>query len=84
MGVPQNTKHFIFWLCNMKQSNFRHFNTNRKNFIEMVNFFWKEAKTAPKRPILFCLVCQGVFGISTTIPYKSIVDFRRLSNISED
>ena len=27
-----------------------------------------EAKTALKRPILFCLVYQGVFGHFTTIP----------------
>ena len=50
-----NTKHFIFFgLCNMKQLNFGHFNTSSKKFFETVNFFHKEAKTAPKRPILTC------------------------------
>ena len=50
-GYLDNTKHFIFWLCNMKQLNFRHFNTNSKKFFETVHFFQKEAKTAPNRPI---------------------------------
>ena len=49
-------KHFLFLAVNMKQLNFRHFNTNSKKFCETVNFFLKGAKTAPKRPILFCLV----------------------------
>ena len=85
-----NTKHFIFWLCNMEQLNFRHFNTNSKIFFETVIFFHKEAKAAPKGPILFCLVYQGVFGHFTTIPDyfrrspKTTNDSRRLSKISED
>ena len=54
-GYFDNTKHFIFWFCSMKQLNFRHFNTNSKKFFE-TNFFQKEAKTAPKMPILFRLV----------------------------
>ena len=43
-----NSKHFIFWLSNRKQLNFRHFNfnTNSNKFFETVNFFQKEAKTA--------------------------------------
>ena len=40
----------------MKQINFRHFNTNSKKSFETVIFSQKEAKTAQKRPILFCLV----------------------------
>ena len=44
-----NTKHFIFWLCNIKQLNFRHFNTNGKKCSVTVNFIQKETKTAPKR-----------------------------------
>ena len=55
MRYLYNTKHFIFWLCNMKQSNFRHFNNESKKFFEIVIFFFqKEEKTASKRPILFC------------------------------
>ena len=27
-GYLDSTKHFIFWLCSMKQLNFRHFNAN--------------------------------------------------------
>ena len=88
-GYLDNTKHFIFGLCNMKQLNFRHFNTNRIKFFETVNFFQKEAKTPPKRPILFCLY-QGVFSHFTTIPDyfrrfpKATDDSRRLSQISKD
>ena len=52
----------------MEQLDFRHFNTNSKIFFETVIFFHKEAKAAPKGPILFCLVYQGVFGHFTTIP----------------
>ena len=66
-GYLDNTKHIIFWLCNLKQLNFWHFNTNSKKVFETVNFYKKEAKTAPKRPILFYLVYQGVFGHFTTI-----------------
>ena len=67
-GYLDNTKHLIFWFCNTQQLNFRYFNINSKKFFEIVNFSQKEAKTAPKRPILFCLVYQGVFGHFTTIP----------------
>ena len=79
-GYLDNTKHLIFWFCNTKQLNFRYFNINSKKFFEIVNFSQKEAKTAPKRPILFCLVYQGVFGHFTTIPDY----FRRFPKISED
>ena len=90
-GSSMTIKHFLFLALNMKQLNFRHFNTNSKKFCETVNFFPKGAKTAPKRPILFCLVCQGVFGHFATIPDyfirrfpKATDDSRRLSKMSED
>ena len=51
LGYLDNPKHFILWLCNIKQLNFSHFNTNSKKFFETVNFFLKEAKTAPRRPM---------------------------------
>ena len=84
-----NTKHFIFWLCNMKQINFRQFNANSKKFFETVDFSQKEAKTAPIRPILFCLVYEGVLGHFTTIPDyfrrfpKATDDSRRLTKRSD-
>ena len=85
-------KHFLFLAVNMKQLNFRHFNTNSKKFCETVNFFLKGAKTAPKRPSKRpSLVYQGVFGHFETIPDyfirrfpKATDDSRRLSKISED
>ena len=64
----------------MKQLNFRHFNTNRKKITVTVNFSQKETKTAPKRPILFCLVYQEIFSHFPTIPDH----FRRLTKIPED
>ena len=60
----------------MKQLNFRHFNTNSKKFIVTVNFIQKETKTAPKRPILFCLVVRRLSNISK--------DYRRCPQTSED
>ena len=89
-GYLDNTKHFIFWLFKMKQLSFRHFNTNSKknlwNNIYICFFFQKEAKPAPKRPILFCLVYQAVFGHFTTIFRRfpnTIEDFRRQTNSSD-
>ena len=47
-GYRDNSKHFIFWLCNMKQLNFRHFNTNSNKFFETVNFSRKKQKRLKK------------------------------------
>ena len=74
----------------MKQINLRQYKANFKKFFETVDFSQKDAKTAPIRPILFCLVCEGVFGHFTTIPDyfrrfpKATDDSRILSKISED
>ena len=76
-GHLDNTKHLIFWL---KQLNFRHFRTNRKKFTVTVNFSQKETKTAPKRPILICLVYQEVFSHFPTIPDH----FGRFPKTTED
>ena len=82
-GYLDNTKHFIFWLCNMKQLNFRHFNTNIKKFYKTVFFFHKEAKTAPKRPILFFNIIKKFWAI---LRWFRIIpeDFWRLPYISEN
>ena len=63
-------------LYNIRQLNFRHFNTNSKKFTVTVNFIQKETKSAPK--------------LSESSP-KSIrmfpiisEDFRRLPKISEE
>ena len=47
MGVLDNTKHFIFWLCNMEQLNFRHFNTNSQKLFE-TNFIPERSKNGTK------------------------------------
>ena len=52
----------FFSFCNLKQLNIRYFNTNRKKFSVTVNFIQKEAKTGPKRVLLFCSVYQEVLG----------------------
>ena len=90
-GYLDNTKHLIFWLCNMKQLNFRHFNTNSKKLTLTVNFIQKETKTASKRPILFCLVLyQEVFGHFPTIRNhfgrfpKTFEHSRRFPKTTED
>ena len=89
-GYLDNTKHLIFGVCSIKQLNFKHFNTNSKKFTVTVNFIRKETKTAPKRPKLFCLVYQEVFGHLPTIPDhigrfpKTTEDSRRLPKILED
>ena len=66
----------------MKQVNFWHFKTNSKKFFETVNFFQKEAKTAPKRPILFFYIKE----FSAILRQCRIIseDFRRLPTIPED
>ena len=63
----------FFSSCNLKQWNIRYFNTNRKKFSVRVNFIQKEAKTAPKRVLLFF---QFIKKFSAT--------FRRIPIILED
>ena len=88
-GYLDNTKHLllIFWLCNIKKLNFRHFNTNSKKFTVTVVFFSERNKTAPEKPILFCLVFQGVFGYLSE-DYrrcrKAVEDVQRQQNIYEE
>ena len=67
----------------MKELNYKHFKTNSKKFFETVLFFQKEAKTAPKKQILFCLVHQGVFGHQVRQFQIISEDFRRLATIPE-
>lgn len=51
-GNLDNTKHLIYWLCNMKQLNFRHFHTELK-FTETVNFSKKKQKRLQKGQYYF-------------------------------
>ena len=83
-GYLDNTKHLllIFWLCHIKKLNFRHFNTNSKKFTVTVVFFSERNKTAPEKPILFCLVFQGVFGYLSEA--KTTEGVGRLSKMSKD
>ena len=73
----------------MKQLNFRHFNTDRKKFTVTVNFGHKDVNTAPKRPILSCLLYQQDFSHFRTIPDhfgrfpKIPEDFRRFPKATE-
>ena len=71
----RSCKNLIFWICNMKQLNFSHFNTNSK-------FFLKETKTAPENVNII------LFSISTSFrPYPTIPDyledFQRVPKIHE-
>ena len=80
-----NTKHLIFWLCNMKQLNFIGiFILTIKDSLKQHFFFQKEAKTAPIRPILFCLVYQAEF-LAMLRQFRIIAEnFRRLPRILKD
>ena len=51
-GYLDNTKHLllIFWLCNIKKLNFRHFNTNSKKFtVTVVFFFFREKQNGSRK-----------------------------------
>ena len=55
-----------------------------KDSLKQVLFFQKEAKTTPKRPILFCLVYQAEF-LAMLRQFRIIAeDFRRLPRILKD
>ena len=64
-----------------------YFNTDSKQFTVTVNFFHKETKMVPKRPILCGLVYQRVFGAffdNFPIFEKIPEDCRRLPKTNED
>ena len=82
-GCLDNTKHLIFWLCNTKQLNFRHFNTNSKRFTRTVNIFLKETKTALKGKYYFVLrIYQGVYSPFPTIS-DHVIRFPKTAEDSE-
>ena len=84
----------MFWLSNMKQLNFGHFNTDSKKFTVTVIFFPEQNKNKNsskfKANIICFLVNQGVFGNSPTIPDyirrfpKTTEDSQKLAKISKD
>ena len=68
----------MFWSCNMKQLNFKHFNINSKKFTVTVIFFHNETQTSPKNPIMIIL-------FSTSRGFRSFCDNSHLfQKISED
>ena len=95
-GYHDNTKHFIFWLCNMKQLNFRHFNTNCKKFFETVIFFPERGKNGGQKAkvILFSIsrnfrpfydnagLFQEISEGYRRFP-KAVEDFRRVTKGSD-
>ena len=75
-GLFDNTKHLIFGSENIKQLNFRHFNTNSEKKITVtVIFFQEDTKISPIRQMLSCLVYQGLEAIFWQFP-KTTQDFR--------
>ena len=54
-GYLDNTKHLIFWLCNMKQLNFRRFNTNTKKILWNSTFFPERGKNGSIKAIVIFL-----------------------------
>ena len=98
-GYFDNTKHLFFWLYNIKQLIFSHFNTNIKKFVVTLFFSHKQTNHTLKGEISMlglCLLSQrGFFGHFPTIrDYfktseewgrypKAAEDFRKLSKMSE-
>ena len=68
----------FLWLCNMKQLNFRHFNTNSKKFSVAI-FFPERNKLTSQKVNILCLVYHEDFCHFPTIPA-----YRRLTKMSED
>lgn len=80
----ENTKHLIFWLCNMKQLHFRHINTNSKKFTVTVNFFSRKKQKLLQRGNIISLSISRSFRLfSRQFPIIS-KDFRRLPKIPDD
>ena len=96
-GYLDNTKHLIFWLCNMKQLNFRRFNTNTKKILWNSTFFPERGKNGSIKAniILFSISrsCppfydnSGLFQKITEghrrFP-KTVEDFQRRPTVAED
>ena len=98
-GYFDNAKHLFFWLYNIKQLIFSHFNTNIKKFVVTLFFSHKQTNHTLKGEMSMlglCLLSQrGFFGHFPTIrDYfktseewgrypKAAEDFRKLSKMSE-
>ena len=95
-GYLDNTKHFIFWLCNMKQLNFRHFNTNSKKFFETVSYFPERNRNGSKKANIILFSISRSFwpfydnaGLFHKISEgywrfpKTVEEFRRLTKRSD-
>ena len=76
-GYFDNTKHLIFWLCNIKQLNFRHFNTNSKKIFCNSKFYQEGNKNGFKQ--------GNVILLSISRSFRPLSDdFRSFRKISED
>ena len=83
----------IFWLCNLKQLNFRRFLKhlfNSKKIHCNIKFFFQEEKNRGQKSQIILFSISGNFGHFPTIPDyfrrfpKTTEDVRRLEKISED
>ena len=78
----------MFWSCNMKQLNFRHFNINSKKFTVTVIFFQNETQTSPKNPIMIILfrISRGFrsFCDNSHLFQKISEDYRRYPKMSKE
>ena len=83
MRYLYNTKHFILWLCNMKQSNFRHFNNESKKFFEIVIFFSRKKKKRLQKGQYYFVKYIKEFLASLRQFWIISEDFRRLPTIPE-
>ena len=88
-GYLDNTERLIFWLCDMKQLNFRYFNTNSKKFTVTVNSFSrKNQQRFQKTNIILLSIKKSFRSFSDYFRFpkttKILNDFRKLPKISEE
>ena len=83
-GYLDKTKHFDFWLCNMKQLIFMHFNTNSKKFTLTVIFFLERNKNGSQNAKITLFSISRSFQPFLTFPDETTEDPRRLPKIFEE
>ena len=90
-GYLDNAKHLllIFWLCNIKKLNFRHFNTNSKKFTVTVVFFFREKQNGSRKAnIILSSISRSFRLFVRSEDYrrcrKAVEDVQRQQNIYEE
>ena len=74
-GYLDNTKHFIVWLCNMKQLNFRHFNTNSETSLKPEIFSRKKQNLLQKGQYYFVQYIKEFWAILRQLTICTMTSF---------